>query len=102
MTTVCETIARLMAKGFSATAAKARARVIHDKIARLEGKPIKVHKTDDFIRKRMFDPEDCQPGTFRTIDLPGTDDKAVICKKRGETTTSIQARLTPRKKKGGK
>lgn len=51
-----------------------------------------VDETENTIRVRIFNPEKCQEGSFRTITLePDKGITATICKPQGEDKTRIQA-----------
>lgn len=58
-----------------------------------------VDVTDTYIRIRIFDPEECQRNSFRTITLDADKGiQAVICKREEEETTSIQSVLFDKNK----
>ena len=58
----------------------------------------KIHETKHWLRERKFPPSECRKGTFRTIKRG--EHEFVICKKHGETSTSAQSELHPKKEKG--
>jgi len=56
---------------------------------------IKTHETENYIRKRQFNPSECEEGTYRTFTI-GKGKKAVGCKVKGKF--KAQSILEPKKK----
>ena len=52
-------------------------------VGTIEDTTIKTHETENYIRKRQFDPSECEEGTFRTFRI-GKGKKAVGCKVKGK------------------
>jgi len=57
---------------------------------------IKIHETENFIRKQQFDPSECEEGTYRTFNI-GKGKKAVGCRVNGKF--KVQTILEPKNKK---
>lgn len=55
----------------------------------------KVHETENYLRKRQFDPSECDKDTFRTFEI-GKGKKAVGCKVNGKF--KVQSILEPKGK----
>jgi len=58
-----------------------------------KGRTVKLHPTERFVRERVMEPSECQPGTFRTKKTGKHE--IVICKPKGSKTTKVQAILHP-------
>ena len=54
-----------------------------------------IHKTENYIRKRQFDPSECIEGTYATF-LIGKGKKAVGCKRKSTGKFEVQSILEPR------
>jgi len=57
------------------------------------GKTVKLHSTDQFVRERVMNPEECQKGTFRT--KKSGEHEIIVCKPKGKKKTEVQAILHP-------
>lgn len=58
---------------------------------------ISVRETKNYVRKRQFEPSECEEGTFRTFEI-GKGKKAIGCKKSSSGKFEVQAILEPKSK----
>lgn len=68
---------------------------LFDKELKKLGDTISVRETKNYVRKRQFDPSDCQEGTFRTFTV-GKGKKAIGCKRKSTGKFAVQSILEPK------